>query len=552
MTHSHHHTRNRSAGGTPGLDDDVTEALLRTRRFLQPGRRLRRPADAAPDRRPRRRHLLPRPLEPRQGRPLHARRQLHRLLLVEGLRQGRDHHLGVPADRLPVGRARTGPSTSPAAARAAPRSPGTPTRPRGCATRTSAASLLQMYREAKARLGDPVLGVGRRSSATPSRRASTRPARARAGWCAPPGTRPPRWSRPRTCTRSSSTARTGSPGFSPIPAMSMVCHAAGARFVSLIGGAMLSFYDWYADLPVASPQVFGDQTDVPGVRRLVGRRLPDPVGLERPGHPHPGRALDDRGALPRPEGRRVSPGLRRQHEVRRRVARARIPAPTARWRWRWGTSCSRSSSSTGRRPTSPTTSSATPTCRSWSRSARRGEAFVPGKFLTAADLGDDGGGRRSSRPCCSTTRPASRSCRTARSATGSPRPARAAGTSTWAASTRCSRCSHGSTARRPSTPQPSTCRASTPPTAQAACCAAGCRSDEIGGRLVTTVFDLLLAQYGVGRAGLPGNWPTGYDDATEPGTPAWQEQITGVPAADGANGSGASSRRTPRSPAAAR
>ena len=52
-------------------------------------------------------------------------------------------------------------------------------------------------------------------------------------------------------------------GFSPIPAMSMVSHAAGARFVNLIGGSMLSFYDWYADLPVASPQVFGDQTDVP-------------------------------------------------------------------------------------------------------------------------------------------------------------------------------------------------------------------------------------------------------------------------------------------------
>jgi len=52
-------------------------------------------------------------------------------------------------------------------------------------------------------------------------------------------------------------------GFSPIPAMSMVSHASGARFTSLIGGCMLSFYDWYADLPVASPQVFGDQTDVP-------------------------------------------------------------------------------------------------------------------------------------------------------------------------------------------------------------------------------------------------------------------------------------------------
>ena len=31
----------------------------------------------------------------------------------------------------------------------------------------------------------------------------------------------------------------------------------GARFTSLIGGSMLSFYDWYADLPVASPQIFG-------------------------------------------------------------------------------------------------------------------------------------------------------------------------------------------------------------------------------------------------------------------------------------------------------
>ena len=52
-------------------------------------------------------------------------------------------------------------------------------------------------------------------------------------------------------------------GFSPIPAMSMVSHGAGARYHSLLGAPMLSFYDWYADLPVASPQVFGDQTDVP-------------------------------------------------------------------------------------------------------------------------------------------------------------------------------------------------------------------------------------------------------------------------------------------------
>ncbi|OPA73330.1 nitrate reductase subunit alpha [Paenibacillus selenitireducens] len=52
-------------------------------------------------------------------------------------------------------------------------------------------------------------------------------------------------------------------GFSPIPAMSMVSYAAGTRFLSLIGGTILSFYDWYADLPPASPQIWGDQTDVP-------------------------------------------------------------------------------------------------------------------------------------------------------------------------------------------------------------------------------------------------------------------------------------------------
>ncbi|HHP7236735.1 MAG TPA: nitrate reductase subunit alpha, partial [Desulfobacterales bacterium] len=52
-------------------------------------------------------------------------------------------------------------------------------------------------------------------------------------------------------------------GFTPIPAMSMVCYASGARFLSLIGGSMISFYDWYCDLPPASPQVWGEQTDVP-------------------------------------------------------------------------------------------------------------------------------------------------------------------------------------------------------------------------------------------------------------------------------------------------
>jgi len=52
-------------------------------------------------------------------------------------------------------------------------------------------------------------------------------------------------------------------GFSPIPAMSMVSYAAGSRYLSLIGGVCMSFYDWYCDLPPASPMIWGEQTDVP-------------------------------------------------------------------------------------------------------------------------------------------------------------------------------------------------------------------------------------------------------------------------------------------------
>jgi nitrate reductase alpha subunit len=63
------------------------------------------------------------------------------------------------------------------------------------------------------------------------------------------------------------TAKTHGPdrviGFSPIPAMSMISYASGARYLSLIGGVCLSFYDWYCDLPPSSPQVWGEQTDVP-------------------------------------------------------------------------------------------------------------------------------------------------------------------------------------------------------------------------------------------------------------------------------------------------
>lgn len=51
-------------------------------------------------------------------------------------------------------------------------------------------------------------------------------------------------------------------GFSPIPAMSMISYAGGSRFLQLMGGLNLSFYDWYCDLPNAFPEIWGEQTDV--------------------------------------------------------------------------------------------------------------------------------------------------------------------------------------------------------------------------------------------------------------------------------------------------
>jgi nitrate reductase alpha subunit len=63
------------------------------------------------------------------------------------------------------------------------------------------------------------------------------------------------------------TAKTYGPdrvaGFSPIPAMSMVSYAAGARYLSLLGGACMSFYDWYCDLPPAERRASSSRRTIP-------------------------------------------------------------------------------------------------------------------------------------------------------------------------------------------------------------------------------------------------------------------------------------------------
>jgi len=123
--------------------------------------------------------------------------------------------------------------------------------------------LLEMFRAAKARNGGDPVAAWAQITGDPALAGRYKTARGRGGFVRAS------WDEAVELAAAAHvhTIRTWGPdriaGFSPIPAMSMVSHAAGARFHALIGAPLLSFYDWYADLPVASPQVFGDQTDVP-------------------------------------------------------------------------------------------------------------------------------------------------------------------------------------------------------------------------------------------------------------------------------------------------
>jgi len=122
--------------------------------------------------------------------------------------------------------------------------------------------LIDMYRQAKREyLGDPVAAWASIQD-DPELRARYQRARGKGGF------RRVGWDEALEMAAASTvhTIRKHGPdrvaGFSPIPAMSQVSYAAGSRFMSLIGGVVMSFYDWYCDLPPASPEVWGEQTDV--------------------------------------------------------------------------------------------------------------------------------------------------------------------------------------------------------------------------------------------------------------------------------------------------
>jgi len=122
--------------------------------------------------------------------------------------------------------------------------------------------LIQLWREAKLQHSDPVDAWGSIVN-QPEKAKQYKAARGRGGFVRSS------WQEVNELIAASNvyTAKTYGPdriiGFSPIPAMSMVSYAAGARYLSLIGGVCLSFYDWYCDLPPASPMTWGEQTDVP-------------------------------------------------------------------------------------------------------------------------------------------------------------------------------------------------------------------------------------------------------------------------------------------------
>ena len=122
-------------------------------------------------------------------------------------------------------------------------------------------ALIDLWKEARATYGDPVEAWASLVE-NPEARQRWQQARGKGGF------RRASWDTALEIIAASCvyTAKKHGPdrinGFSPIPAMSMVSYAAGSRFLQLLGGVSLSFYDWYSDLPSASPETWGEQTDV--------------------------------------------------------------------------------------------------------------------------------------------------------------------------------------------------------------------------------------------------------------------------------------------------
>ncbi|HET7421668.1 MAG TPA: nitrate reductase subunit alpha [Candidatus Dormibacteraeota bacterium] len=310
--------------------------------------------------------------------------------------------------------------------------------------------------------------------------------------------------------------------FSPIPAMSMVSYAAGTRFYSLIGGVILSFYDWYADLPPASPQVFGDQTDVPESADWYNAKYLIVWGTNLPITRTPDAHFM---AEARYHGQKVvvvSP----DYSDHTKFADHWLPAQP-------GTDAALAMAMGHVILKEFYVDRQVPYFESYARRftdlpllvtlRRRDDAYVADRFLRASDLGD---------------RVENADWKTVVFDGASGRPAVPNGSVGFR---------HGDTlgrwnldlgeiepaltllGRHDELVEVDLPRFDEGATEGGGIHRRGVPAKRIGDQVVTTVFDLVLAQYGVARAGLPGEWPKGYDDP-QPYTPSWQEAITSVDA----------------------
>ena len=387
--------------------------------------------------------------------------------------------------------------------------------------------LVEMYREAKSRLSDPVLAwadiVG-----DPERRRRYQQARGKGGLVRVS------WDEAAEMVAAAHvhTIKTYGPdrvaGFSPIPAMSMVSHAAGSRFIELLGGAMTSFYDWYADLPVASPQVFGDQTDVPesgdwwdaSYLIMWGSNVP----VTRTPDAHWMAEVRYRGT----KVVSVSPDYADNTKFADEWM-ACAPGMDGALAMAMGHVVLKEFFVDQRVPFFvdyvAQYTDLPFLVRLEERTLPDGTtAYVPTRNLVAADLGDTGEGAalktvfvdgRSGEPVVPGGSLGFRYTEQ--------------GMGRWnldlegavPALTLLGDAAQPVEVALPGFDTPNgTGRA----------LHRGVPARTIGGHLVTTVFDLMLAHYGVARPDLPGTWPSSYDDPTEPCTPAWQEEYTGVSA----------------------
>ncbi len=324
-------------------------------------------------------------------------------------------------------------------------------------------------------------------------------------------------------------------GFSPIPAMSMASHACGARYTSLLGGTMLSFYDWYADLPIASPQVFGDQTDVPesadwwnaGYLVMWGSNVP----VTRTPDAHFMAEVRYKGT----KIVTVSP----DYADNTKFADEWLPAHP-------GTDGALAMAMAHVVLTEFFVQRQVPYFVDYVKQytdlpflltlEERDGAHVPGRFLTASDLDGEsaeGGDWKTVGLDAATGEPfvpnGSLGFRHTESGKGRWN-LDLGGVDPVLSLLGRDGVEHVAVDLPRFDLDPSRGGHSEQPREGGAVLRRGVPATRVGGRLVTTVMDLLFAQFGVARGDLPGQWPTGYDDP-QPYTPAWQEEVTGVPAA---------------------